>query len=250
MSKTKKKCIHILGQLFPRTEKGALIIAHRGGKSLAKVENTKEAFQCAIDSNITMVEFDVRKTRDGKLVVFHNNHFNRKKLNMLAYAELCTQTKEDGYCVPLLSDVLKECKGNIMLDIELKESGYEAEVLDLVMKYYSADQFIITSFLDSIVKKIKGLNPQVKVGLLIGYEHAPLWKRFSEFFPVKRLKASGADFVAPHFRLVTPMLVKACRLHNYDVIVWTVNNDKIFQKLIKKRVAGIITDYPQRYVYN
>lgn len=245
--KTQEKYSHIVEHLFRRPEKGALVIAHRGGKSLAKVENTTEAFQTAIDLKIMMVEFDVRKTSDGKIIVFHNNHYKHEKLNTLTYSSICEKTKEAGYCVPLLSDVLKECQDNIMLDIELKEAGYESEVLDLVMQYYDTNQFIITSFLDSVVKRVKQLNPHIKVGLLLGYEHASLWRRFSEFFPVKRLQTSGADFVAPHFRLVTPMLVKSCRLHHYDVVVWTVNNDKIFRKLLKKHVAGIITDYPHRY---
>lgn len=251
--KTKQKgnhnCTTIFDSLFHRHDKDTLIIAHRGVKSLAKVENTKEAFQIAIDLNIKMVEFDVRKTLDNKLIVFHNNHIRKQKLNSITYKELCDRTKKDGYTPPLLYDVLKECQGNIMLDIELKEVGYEEEVLEMVTTYYSTNQFVITSFHDLVLKKIKMLNPNVKVGLLIGYEHASLWRHITEFFPVQRLKASKADFVVPHYKLVTPMLVKSCKHHHYDVVVWTVNNDKVFHKLLKKHVAAIITDYPQRYAY-
>ncbi|ROR28159.1 glycerophosphoryl diester phosphodiesterase [Mobilisporobacter senegalensis] len=239
----------IFEYLFHKQKKDTLIIAHRGAKSLAKVENTKEAFQIAIDLNIKMVEFDVRITSDGKLVIFHNNHLNKKKLNSMTYEELCRKTSLEGYTPPLLRDVLEECQGNIMLDIELKEAGYEQEVLDLVTAYYSIDQFVITSFHDSVLKKIKKINPNIKVGLLIGYEHASILRRITEIFPVKRLKASKADFVVPHYTLVTPMLVKSCRLHHYDVVVWTVNNDKIFNKLLKRNVSAIITDFPQRYAY-
>lgn len=235
--------------LFHKQKKETLIIAHRGAKSLAKVENTKEAFQIAIDLNIKMIEFDVRRTLDGKLVVFHNNHIKKKKLNSMTYKELCEQTLLEGYTPPLLSDVLEECQGNILLDVELKEAGYEEEVLELVTTYFSIDQFVITSFHDSVIRQIKRINSEIKVGLLIGYEHASLLRRITELFPVRRLKASRADFVVPHYTLVTPMLVKSCRLHHYDVVVWTVNNDKIFNKLIKRHVSAIITDYPQRYAY-
>ena len=49
-----------------------LIIAHRGAKSLAKYENTVEAFQIAIDLKLQMVEFDIRQTKDKKLIIYHN----------------------------------------------------------------------------------------------------------------------------------------------------------------------------------
>lgn len=240
---------NIFEYLFHKQKKDTLIIAHRGAKSLAKVENTKEAFQIAIDLNIKMIEFDVRRTLDGKLIIFHNNHIKKKKLNSMTYEQLCKETLLDGYTPPLLHDVLDECRGNIMLDIELKEAGYEEEVLSLISTYFTTDQFVITSFHDLVIKKIKRMNPEVKVGLLIGYQHASLLRRITEIFPVRRLKASKADFVVPHYTLVTPMLVKSCRLHHYDVVVWTVNSDKIFNKLQKRNVSAIITDYPQKYAY-
>lgn len=246
---TEECCCAKRSPFFHKHGKSTFVIGHRGAKSLAKVENTQEAFQIAMDMQLQMIEFDVRRTLDAQLIVFHNNHFNKRKLNTFTYAELCECTHKEGYIPPLLSDVLKECQGNILLDIELKEAGYEADVIALVMLYFTPEQFVITSFHDRVIKTIKEIDPQIRTGLLLGFDHAGLRQRISEFFPMRRLKASCADFVVPHFNLVTPMLVKSCKHHNYDVVVWTVNSDKVFRKLQKKQVTAIITDYPQRYAY-
>lgn len=241
IKETSKHC------LTHKNHNSALIIAHRGAKSLARVENTMEAFQIAIDMKIKMVEFDVRKTKDGKIIVFHNDHIQKIKLNSLTYEALCEQTILEQYHPPLFEDVLKTCTGKIMLDIELKEEGYEAEVLDLLKKYYKPDLYIITSFLDCVIKKVKHLNPAIKVGLLIGLEKASPIQRLSEFFPVRRLKNTKADFLVANYRLVTPWLIRHCKKHGYDIYVWTVNVDGIYSKLIRRKVSGIITDFPQRY---
>lgn len=230
-----------------KSRNSALIIGHRGAKSLAKVENTLEAFQIAIDMQLKMIEFDVRRTKDNQLIVFHNDHINHKKLNTLTYEEMCLHTSAENFTPPLFEEVIKTCSGKIMLDIELKEAGYEAEVLDLLKTYYTTEQYIITSFLDSVIKKIKLLNPSIKAGLLLGLGNASLLQRFSEFFPIKRLKSTQADFVAANYRLVTPWLLRHCKKHGYHIYVWTVNADDVYTKLIRNKVSGIITDYPQRY---
>lgn len=226
----------------------ALIIAHRGGaKSLSITENSMDAFETAIHREIKMIEFDVRKTKDDKLVIFHNDHIHSKKLNTLTYEELCARSTEEGFTVPLLEEVLKLCSNRIMLDIELKESGYEDIVLNLLSKHFSIDHFVITSFIDSVLIKVKEINPEVKVGLLIGMEQASLRRRLSEIFPIRRLKYTGADFVVPNYRLVTPWFLRSCKRLRYNIYVWTVNGDNLYTKLIHKRVSGIITDYPERY---
>jgi glycerophosphoryl diester phosphodiesterase len=234
-----------------KQKKSALIIAHRGGaKSFSFKENSMAAFKYAITANFKMIEFDLRRTMDGHIVVFHNNHICHIKLNTLTYDELCTISEKHGYRIPLFKDVIKMCSNKVLLDIELKESGYEEDVLRIIHQYFSTEDFIITSFLDSVITKVKELNPQVKAGLLIGMRRASIRQRLSEFFPMKRLKNTGADFVVPHYRLVTPWLLRHCKKLKYSIYVWTVNGDSIYLKLIKKRVAAIITDYPERYTGN
>lgn len=227
--------------------KKPLIIAHRGAKSLSKHENTLESFQIAIDLNVEMVEFDIRQTKDKKLVIYHNPTIDCRRIRELTYRQLTTIANRKGLEIPLLEDVLKLCHGKVHLDIEFKESGYEKEVVDLVTTYYDYDEFIMISFSDNIIKEVKRLDPNIRTGLLIGLEGASLPQRLQEIYPIRRLKNTNADFIAAHYYLVTRFLLYLCKKYNYDLVVWTVNRDRTFHKLRKQRVTAIVTDYPQKY---
>lgn len=224
-----------------------LIIAHRGAKSLAKHENTLEAFQIAIDLNVQMVEFDIRQTKDKKLIIYHNPTIRGRRIRELTYRQLTTIANKKGLEIPLLEDVLKLCQGKVHLDIEFKESGYEKEVVDLVTTYFSYDEFIMISFSDNIIKEVKRIDSNIRTGLLIGLEGASLPQRLQELYPIRRLKNTNADFVVAHYYLVTRFLLYLCKKYHYDLVVWTVNRDRTFHKLRKQRVTAIVTDYPQRY---
>lgn len=62
-----------------------MVIAHRGASALAPHENTLEAFQIAIDLKADMVEFDVRKTSDNILIVFHDETIDGRKIGDMTY---------------------------------------------------------------------------------------------------------------------------------------------------------------------
>src|SRR3982751_167704 len=91
-----------------------LIVAHRGASAIAP-ENSLEAFEAAIAVGADMVEFDVRSTADGVLVVVHD------PLPLVRYADLDPMP-------PRLEEVVATCAGRIALDVELKEAGMEREV--------------------------------------------------------------------------------------------------------------------------
>jgi len=244
--KTEKKSLDKLHQYFTHERnQSALIIAHRGGaKSFNKTENTLDIFIDAIENDVKMIEFDVRKTLDNEFIIFHDPKVDGQKIEFLTYKQLNEITK---YPVPKFEEALKICSSKIMLDIELKEAGYEKEVLDILDRYYTPDHFVITSFHYEVIKRIKEYNPKIYAGLLIGKGEMTPKVLFSELFPFRRLKRTGADFVVPNYKLVTPLLLHVCKKKNLSIYVWTVNGDSTYAKLIQNRVDGIITDYPKRY---
>ena len=109
-----------------------------------------------------------------------------------------------GFSVPTLEEVLKSTSGKIKLDVEIKEEGYEKEVVELLFRYFKKDEFVITSFLDSCIKKIKDDYPDINAGLLLGVSKPKnfILTRISEFFPHKRCREAKADFLVPHRRLL------------------------------------------------
>lgn len=220
------------------------IIAHRGASFLAKKENTLESFALAIDIGADYAEFDIRQTRDHNLIVFHDEMFENKKISELTYEELCRKTKAHGYKVPLLVDVLKLCRGKIKLDIELKESGYEGSVISLVKQFFEYDEYMMKSFLDNTVARIKSIDSHITTGLLLGGANASFRKRIHEYFPERRLHACHADFVSPNYQLATPTFIRRMHLRHYKVFVWTLNDPSLIGKYINRNVDGIITDKP------
>lgn len=222
------------------------IIAHRGASTLAGTDNTIESFALAIELGADFVEMDIRQTKDKKLIVFHDDIIDDTLVKFLTFDELNAKTMEKGYYVPLFDDVLKLCKGKIKLDIELKETGYEFRVLSAIKKYFSYDEFMIKSFLDTAVKKVGLLDKKVNTGLLLGYKKADIKRRVNEFMPRRRLALLDADFVSPQYRLVTWDYILRMRLLKKKIYVWTVNDEKVIKKLLAKGVDGIITDVPDK----
>lgn len=220
------------------------IIAHRGASALAKQENTLEAFQIAIDLGADYAEFDIRRTMDKQLIVFHDDNINSRLISCLTYDEVCRESDKNGFTVPLLSQVLKLCRGKIKLDVELKESGYEKEVINLILQDFSYDEFMMKSFIDTAVANIKRIDSNIKAGLLVGRANGDVKRRINEYFPERRLKQCNADFVSPNYKFVTRDFIRRMHLRKKDIYVWTVNSPELMAKLSKKKIDGIITDRP------
>lgn len=220
------------------------IIAHRGASKFAKQENTIEAFNIAIALKADYVEFDIRRTKDKVLVVFHDDAINGKLLTDITYSELSAEASKEDYTVPFLEDVLKLCSGKIKLDIELKEAGYEKEIISLVKRYFSYEEFMMKSFVDTAVYNIKRYDSNITAGLLLGRKEANIKRRINEYFPVRRLKMCKADFISPNHKLCSREFIRRMHLHKYKVYVWTVNGEKLIKKMILRHADGIITDLP------
>ncbi|MCM1081849.1 MAG: glycerophosphodiester phosphodiesterase [Clostridium sp.] len=222
------------------------VIAHRGASGLAGHENTLEAFNAAIRLGCDCVEFDVRKTADGWLVVFHDSKIETVPIAELTYGRLCEMTAKHGYTVPLLKDVLTLCQGKIKLDIELKEAGYEKTVVDMVKSSFGYGDFVMKSFSDAAITHIKKYDRNIKTGLLVGRKHVPIKTFISDMFPMKRLKSCHADFVAAHYVLCSRLYVNYMHKHGLKVFVWTVNSPKAIKRCLWFHADAVITDRPDR----
>ena len=223
-----------------------MIVAHRGASSLAR-ENTVESFRKAIEIGVDMIEFDVRRTRDQVLIVHHDELMAGKPVKELTYDEIYKMTIRQRFSVPTFEEVLKCTSGKIKLDVEIKEEGYEKEVVELLLRYFKKDEFVITSFLDSCIRKIKDDYPDINAGLLLGVSKPKnfILTRISEFFPHRRCKEAKADFLVPHRRLLWFGFLYRAKRANKPVFVWTVNDEKMIWKLLHdERIAAIITDKP------
>lgn len=224
--------------------KKKFIIAHRGDTS-SEVENTTEAFQNAIRKGADMIEFDVRRTSDGHLIVHHDQTIHQKLIKNMRWESIELANRRRNFEVPKLEDVLQAVKGKIKLDIEIKEASYEKKVIETILRFFDPKDFIITSFNDTSLKEIKRLFPGVRTGLLLGERMSKKKAAFSltELLSNKKYRRTSADFFVPHSLLVQLGFLKRVEKYDKPSIVWAANSEKIMQKMLRdERVAGIITD--------
>jgi len=224
------------------------VIAHRGASGY-RYENTAEAFEYAIVLGADGIELDVRRSRDGVLLVHHDPRLRGEErfIRDVSASETQHQGRRLGYEIPTLEEAIQQCTGRIALDIELKEVGYEAAVVSEVMRQYEPSNVVFTSFHDSSVAAIKQYAPDSMVGLLLGYNlFTPARRERRGYLPIRRLRRSGADFVAPHWQLFRLGFMH--RLHRlaFPVAAWTINRQHLAHRLARRGVSIIITDYPDR----
>ncbi len=223
-----------------------LIVAHRGAPNCAR-ENTIESFEKAMALGADMIEFDVRRTKDNVLIVYHDKMIQGHSIKDLTYAGISQTARNQGFAIPTVEEVLRWARGKIKLDVELKEEGYEREIVELVLGYFKEDQFVITSFNDASLSFVKGRYPDIKTGLILGREIPSyhILTRFQEFFPMKRCKKARADFLVAHLKLLRVGFLERARRNHLPVFVWAVNAEETIWKFLHdRRVYAIITDKP------
>ena len=220
------------------------IIAHRGASGLVKVGNTLEAFQKAIEVKADGIELDLRKTKDNIICVHHDPNIQDLIIKDHTYEECNIAASNLGYHVPTLQETLELCCGKILLDIEIKETGYEDEIINMVLKYYNENEFYIRSFIYDAILNVKKVNPNIFTFLLVGEKFKPIKELLSEIFPSKLLIKTKADGISPIRKYLMFGYISRMKRQKTPISVWTVNNHKLMKKLLKKNVDYIITDYP------
>jgi glycerophosphoryl diester phosphodiesterase len=217
------------------------IVAHRGA-SLCAHENTIEAFEQAVALGADMIELDVRRTRDGTLVVFHDPALpvggGKGLLASMTYGELRRHAAKKNFSVPTLEQVFGALSGKVMLDIELKEPGYEHEVAACARGHFALDKFVLTSFDPKILAAIKAEREPFLTGLIMANADALSWY---DSVPV--------EVVAPEKRLLSshrPFFAKA-KNAGKRIAVWTVDGAALLASLLVDPIIdAIITNRPDR----
>ena len=220
------------------------VIAHRGASAVEQ-DNSLEAFARAIELGADMVEFDIRRTKDGALVAFHDGAIQGRALAEYTHDEIAAVT---GVRPPLLEEILELTDGRVGLDVEFKEDGYVERVTATIRRHFEPEELVITSFADRVIAQVKESEPGIRTGLLVGLERPErlLRTRLSELFPVGRVRACGADYVAPHFKLADLGVLRRANSAGIPCLIWTVNDASQIEKYLRDpRVAAVITDRPE-----
>ncbi|MFW9937409.1 MAG: glycerophosphodiester phosphodiesterase [Candidatus Thorarchaeota archaeon] len=227
-----------------KSKNDMLIIGHKGA-SKTEPDNTLRAFQKAIELKADYIEFDIHQSKDGEIVVMHDDNTLQTTgydgyIKEMTLEELKKLDCGMGERIPTLKEVIKLCKGKIGLQIEVKVINIGEKVVDLLKEADLIESSIISSFIHNEVIKIKNYEPKAKVAALIPSQI----EDSSNLKKVARRLIRKEKFFAihPYFIGVNKELVDYCHKNNLKVNVWTVNEQKDMENLIKSGVDGIITD--------
>lgn len=224
-----------------------LIDAHRGECGIPGLP-ASERYRRAMALGVDFVEIDVRRTRDGTYVNYHDETTPaRRVISETSYADL---RGELGPQTQTVEEALDLLTAPVRLHIDVKEPGYERDIVGRTLARLDASRFVITAE-DESARRIKDEFPHLQVGLTLGHdmEGAPPWQvarvRLSELFPHRRLQRCHADFVAAHAQLARARVLSYCARRRMPVWVWTVDEEvEIGRFLRDPRVAVLITNRP------
>lgn len=224
------------------------VSAHKGGSEDA-APGTLRAYESAVSIGAEYVEFDIRRTRDGHFVVFHDPVIEGRQVNELTFDELCTAA---GHRVPRVREVMELIAGKAFGHLDLKEVGDEAEIIRLALRLLGPGNFVATTLADVSILRIKERFPEVTTALSLGRDLRELSRlmrlpvRARELYPIGRMRACGADWLAVHRRLARANVLRLCGRLSVPAMVWTVNGDpQIRRFLADRRVTVLVTDRPR-----
>ena len=215
---------------------------------------TYQSYCDLLASSAEYAEFDIRKTADHVLVVYHDGNAGRggPRLAELGYSELCDRL---GYVVPRVDQVMALLAGRLIGHLDLKETGYEESVVALASSVLGPGNFVVTTLEDTSVATIKRAFPGVRTALSLGRSLRGVprrqWAavRHSELFPLPRIRACGADWVAVNYRIARLGVAGACHRSGVGVMVWTVDQDPLIDQFLRdQRIEVLVTNRPDHAV--
>lgn len=236
-----------------------MLIAHRGF-STDFPENTRAAFEPALESNIDMLEIDIHRTKDNYLVVIHDDTINRTSngkgkvkdhsLNSLMQFDygVTKHIKFKGQHMMTLEEVLVLIKNYPQkLLIEIKQPhfypGIGQQLIDMLKKHdITEEKVIIQSFDQQCIRNLYEMGVGFKLGVLISKKK--YWYKMPNFDKI----AVYADYVNPHYSLVNHKFMTAAHSLELSVMPYTVNEVTIANKLIMLGVDGLISDNPIKLI--
>jgi glycerophosphoryl diester phosphodiesterase len=229
------------------------VIAHRGDKALAP-ENTLAAFNLAVNKGADAIEFDVKLTADGQVIVLHDQRVDRttngtgsvSSYKFAALRELDAgawfSEQFRGERIPGLEEVFETFGKQIYMNVELTNYATPADdlvvkVVDLVKKHGLQRRTLFSSFVIRNLRKARSLLPEVLCGLLTMHGWLGFWGR-------KISWRNGFYSLHSHITDTNSGLLNRVHATGTQVYVWTVNTEKDIKKMIGLGVDAIFTDDP------
>ncbi len=213
-----------------------LKVGHRGARAY-EVENTIDSFRRAIELGVNAIELDVRESKDGRLIVSHDDNLKKVfgKDIRIKEASLKELRHASGDALPTLEEALRFVDRNVdKILVELKEVGYEKKAVEAIKREKLNDRVIIVSFHEEALVNVRKLDKGIETGLIYARHKNP----------VEAALKLGVHYLVPLYRFTHTKNVENAHKQNLKVIVWTINSEEEVKEYVAKGVDGIASDRP------
>ncbi|MEZ0290126.1 MAG: glycerophosphodiester phosphodiesterase [Sulfolobales archaeon] len=211
------------------------IIGHRGAAGLAR-ENSLKALEEAVRYRADIAEFDVQVSRDGVVVVSHDETVvtdDGLSINLRdLFSSEIKRLRVGGESIPTLEEIIEHAREKIDLFIEIKNPADSERVIEVIRRARFTENAAIISFHDEAILRAR------EHGLVTGLIY---YKPPGRIVDCAKMKCS---IVLPRHPLATERAVELAHRLKLKIVAWTVNDLSTMIELARRGVDGIATDYP------
>ncbi|MBR3872972.1 MAG: hypothetical protein IKJ26_02270 [Clostridia bacterium] len=224
-------------------ERNFINYAHRGASEYAP-ENTLLSFYTGLFMGANGIETDVQMTKDGVLVLFHDDTILRltgaegsvpdytlDELRQFTFEKNGLKDK-----IVVFEDFLQQFAWrDLTLAIEIKQRGIERQIVDMIRKYNA--RCVVTSFMFDCIEKVRACAPELKVG----------WLK-KEITPQdeQELLRIGGEEICPFAPALTAQDVDRWHRMGFNVRAWGVRDEKVMRHACACGVDGMTVNFPDK----
>lgn len=227
-----------------------MVIAHRGASSYAP-ENTFAAFDLALQMGARHIELDVDSTRDGHIVVIHDDTVDRttdgtgpvSSHTLAALRALDAGARFGaafaGERIPLFDEVLARYRGRAHIHTEIKgrSTSLTRGSIDLIRRHGMTDEVTITSFQKVRLEETRTYAPEFPAGWLV---------REVTDATIAEAHTMGLTQLCPRAETVTPELVGRLHAEGFVVRAWAVATEELMQRVVQAGADGMTVNFPDK----
>lgn len=244
------------------------IVGHKGAAGHAP-ENTLASFQKAIDLGADMIEIDVHFSKDGEVVVFHDEEVSRttngegmiheftleeiKQLDAGAWFS----DEYSGEEVPTLEETLDLIHGKLECVIDIKSKGHDyydgfaERIVEIINEKNAKDWCIVQAYDDLYLEDAYEADSTIEMKkIMMGEEETHLLSFYlnAKHFTDHRNMHEFYSTLNPHFTTLSQRRIFRFKARGYKVFTYVVNEEQDMLKMLSMGVDGIITDFPDKMI--
>ena len=223
-------------------------IGHKGADAIV-AGNTAESFDAAVEHGVDMIELDVLREQEGRLIVAHDYHDAtvRKPMDLADALDLFGEPPLD----------------EVEIDCDLKLAGREAELAGALAGRGLLDRAMVSTMEVESLIKLRKLEPDLRLGWTYPKTRRD-WTQYGWAGPAlkaglsairrrfpgileKRAPRLGVNAVWAYHPIITPRLVESARKVGVELMAWTVDDPDRIRELLDMGVDGICSNDPRLF---